>query len=192
MTLSTNVYVLDQVDVRELFHFAQGLLTKYDEQRRTPEQQVWTDEDGWRGEGARRIANRLGQGLPGILKIAYRPDAPLATAEQAATCASDCDADSDYHYHPHACWADLDLDTAYGARFENGMGCGDLHAALVAEIGKWLDGRGIRWEWRNEFTSDVHGGDDRYERLVDLCSGGFEAAAWFRTSVLPAILGGAR
>lgn len=50
-----------------------------------------------------------------------------------------------------------------------------------------LDARNVRWEWRNEFTGDVHGGEDRYERLIDLCSGGFEATAWFRTTVMPVI-----
>ena len=92
-----------------------------------------------------------------------------------------------YHYHPRACWADIDFDTAYGYRDAAGRGCGDLHALLVAEVGNWLDERGVRWEWRNEFTSEVHGGGDRYIRLVDIARGGFEASAWMRTTVLPAI-----
>lgn len=191
MTLSTNVYVLDPVDVRELFHFAQGLLTRYDEGKRTPEQQRWSDEERhavWGEPGTRSIANKIGQNLPGILDISYRPDGPLRTPEQAAAHDDDCDEDCSGNHYRRACFADLDLDTAYSARFEGGMGCGDLHATLVAAIGKWLDERGIRWEWRNEFTGEVHGGDDRYERLIDLCSGGFEATAWFRTTALPAVL----
>lgn len=190
MTFSTNVYVLDRVDARELFHFAQGLLTRYDERKRAPEQQVWRDKERhsiWGEPGTRTIANRIGQGLPGILDISYRPDGPLRTPEQAAAHDDDCDADCTGKYHRRACWADLELDTAYSSRFPGGMGCGDLHAALVAEIGRWLDERGIRWEWRNEFTSEVHGGDERYARLIDLCSGGFEATAWFTTTVAPAI-----
>lgn len=53
-------------------------------------------------------------------------------------------------------------------------------------------GRGVRWEWQNEFTGEIHTG---YSRLVDLSSGGFEASSWFRSSVLPVIAaeaGGAR
>lgn len=190
MTLSTNVYALDPVDPRELFRFAQGLLTRYDEDRRAPEQQQWSDEPRhavWGEPGTWTIANRIGQGLPAILDISYRPDGPLRTAEQAAAHDSDCDEDCDGNHYRRACWADLDLDTAYGYRGPDGMGCGDLHAALVAEIGAWLDERGIRWEWRNESTGDVHGGGDRYERLIDLCTGGFAASAWFRTTVAPAI-----
>ena len=188
MTLSTNLYVLDDVDVRELFRFAQGLLTKYDDRTppQTPDQQVSSDDEGYR-DGTRSLRNQLGQGLPAILEITYRADGPLTTPEQSATCTEDCEPDDDYHYHPRACWADVDFDTAYGYRDARGWGCGDLHAVLVGEVGKWLDERGIRWEWRNEFTGDVHGGDTRYERLIELVSGGFEASAWFRTSVLPAI-----
>jgi hypothetical protein len=205
VTLSTNLYVLDPVDARELFHFAQGLLTKYDDrpEPQTPDRQEWSDEkqnSAWSNPGSWCIRNHIGQGLPAILDVTYRPDGPLTTEEASQTCTEDCDPDSvesgpgGYHYHPHACWADLDFDTAYSYRDSRGWGCGDLHAVLVGEIGNWLDRRGIRWEWRNEFTGEVHGGDARYKRLIELASGGFEASAWFRTSVLPAIqagLGGA-
>lgn len=187
MTLSTNVYVLDKTDVREVFRFCQGMLSQYDEQMRTPEQQVWSDEErAWGRPGARSIANRLGQGLPAILDISYRPDGPLREAQ--TECDQDCDPDEcSGMNHARFCWLDIDFDTAYGYRDAVGRGCGDLHAALVAELGQWLDAKGVRWEWHNEFTGEVHGGDDRYERLIDLCSGGFEATAWLRTSVLPAI-----
>lgn len=133
------------------------------------------------------IENELGQGLPAWLMIGYRPGAPLRSAEQVAACDEDCDPDCDGSYHDRACWLDVDFDTAYGYDHD-GMGCGDLHAALVARLGRWLDARGVRWEWRNEFSGEVHGGVDRYERLADLASGGFEATAWYQTAVLPAIL----
>lgn len=192
MTLSTNIYVLDPVDVLELFRFAQGLLAKYDDRSGWSDsgRQEWTDQDRcsiWGEPGTRTIANRIGQGLPAILEIAYRPEAPLRTAEQAAACSADCDDPCDGDHYRRACWADIDLDTAYGYRDIRSWGCGDLHAVLVAEIGNWLDERGVRWEWRNEFTGETHGGEDRYERLIDLASSGFEASAWMRTSVLPAI-----
>jgi hypothetical protein len=199
MTLSTNLYVLDPVDVPELFRFVQGLLTKYDDrpegERQTPEQQVsHDDESTWRGPGVRSLRNELGQGLPAILDITYRADGPLTTEEQGATCGEYCepggsDDGSDYHDHPTVCFADLDLDTAYGYRDSRGWGCGDLHAAMLAEIGQWLDERKIRWSWRNEFTGEVHGDDDRYPQLVELGRGGAEASDWFRGMVLPAILG---
>ncbi len=198
MTLSTNLYVLDPVDVPELFRFGQQQLTSYDD-RKPPMQaseQQSSDRESWQGDGARLLGNQLGQGLPAILEIAYRPDAPLWTPEQAAAHDEDCEPECDGNHYRRACWADVDFDTAYGYRDAEGRGCGDLHALLVAAIGQYLDMRDIRWEWRNEYTSEVHGGEDRYARLIDLVSSGFEAAAWFRTSVLPAIaahiaLGGA-
>lgn len=194
MTLSTNIYALDPVSPHELFRFCQALMTKYDEPtHRPPEQQSCSDEPLhgiWELPGAWSISNSIGQDLPAILDIKYRPDAPLRTPEQAAEHENDCDEDCDRQHHSRACWLDIDFDTAYGAHFSNGMGCGDLHAALVSQVGQWLDARSVRWEWRNEFTGDVHGGDERYERLIDLCRGGLEAEAWFRTMVLPAIAAG--
>lgn len=191
MTLSTNLYVLDEVDVPALFRFGQSLLAKYDDrpepQRQQPDQQRSEDRESYRGEGARMLSNHIGQGLPAILDIHYRRDAPLASAEQAATCTSYCDPAEDEHDHPRACWADVDFDTAYSYKDSAGRRCGDLHALLVSEMGQWLDARGVRWEWRNEYTGEVHGGDDRYVRLVDLVAGSDEAVAWFQASVLPAI-----
>jgi hypothetical protein len=195
MTLSTNVYILDQLDVRELFHFTQGLLAKYDDrpEPQTPEQQRWSDDERsaiWDDPGSRCIRNGIGQGLPAILDITYRPDEPLRNETDAVAHNEDCEPECKGTWHPRACWADLDLDTTYSYRDSRGWGCGDLHAVLVAEIGNWLDQREIRWEWHNEFTGEVHGGEDRYARLIDLVSGGAEANAWFRTSVLPAIAAG--
>ncbi len=78
MTLSTNIYVLDPIDAREVFRFCQGMLTKYDDAKRTPDLQIWSDgaaqtyRDGDDQTGVRRIANRMGQDLPGILDVTYR------------------------------------------------------------------------------------------------------------------------
>jgi hypothetical protein len=192
MTLSTNVYVLDPVSPHELFRFCQTLLTRFDEAHRPWSRQECSDKPAgaWSAPGAWRIANRIGQDLPAILDITYRPDGPLRTPEQAAEHDEDCDEDCSGEHYRRACWLDLDFDTAYSYQVD-GMGCGDLHAALVAEVGKFLDQRAVRWEWRNEFTGEVHGGDDRYAQLVALCSGGFEAAAWYTHTVLPAIMSGA-
>lgn len=195
MTLSTHVYALDEVDHREVFRFCQALVAKYDDRSRPPHQQRWsakareTYRDGtWaiRPDSPWCVSNEPLQDLPAWLLLHYRPDAPLRTLEQGAACDEDCGTDCDRSYHPRACWLDVDFDTSYGYS-NNGMGCGDLHAMIVVELGQWLDSLGIRWERRNEFTGDVHGGEDRYRRLIDLTSGGFEASAWFQSTVLPAI-----
>lgn len=190
MTLSTNVYVLDEVDVRELFKFCQGLMTKYDEGRSLPpERQVMSDGPGETyydqedQTGVRRIANRLGQNLPAILDITYREGGPLRAAKLG--CSKWCDEPCDDE-HARPCFADVDFDTAYGARFSFG-GCSELHALLVSDLGQWLDERGVRWEWRNEYTGEVFGGDERYTALASLCDSGDKAMDWFRNVVVPAI-----
>lgn len=183
MTLSTNVYVLDEIDVRRLFAFCQKLLTKYDDPRhRPPEAQDCVDKPG-------NLYNKLGQGLPAILDIDHGNGGPLRAEDAGHD--EDCDDDCSGQYHDRACWADVDFDTAYSYRGPNGWGCGDLHAAMLGELGLWLDEQGIRWEWRNEFSGEVWGGDDRYVRLVDLGKGGAEAGDWYRNIALPAIMSSA-
>lgn len=203
MTLNTRVYVLDKVDVHELFREAQRLLGLADDGKRGPDRQQWSNEQDrtWRGGvGATEpgnpwmISNEVGQGLPGWLMVHYRTDGHYRTAEQAAVHSYCNHPDAEYYEpskptcreteHDPVCWAELSIDTAYGYRGPNGYGCGDLHAAYVAGLGEWLDGRGLRWKWLNEFTGEVHEG---YDRLIELASGGFEASAWFRTTALPAI-----
>ncbi|MET8766379.1 hypothetical protein [Streptomyces sp. NPDC004658] len=199
MTLDTRIYVLDKVDPHETFRFCRELLGATD-------RHIWYDRQDktWRkGESFVEpgnpwtVGNELGQGLPALLDVSYRPDAPLRTPEQAAEHDEDiCNLPGVSWYDPEAgpcdgthswtraCWLTVSFDTAYGYRDERGYGCGDLHAEYVAKLGQWFDAKGVRWEWMNEFTGEIHTG---YERLIDLQSGGFEASAWFRTTVLPII-----
>ena len=50
-----------------------------------------------------------------------------------------------------------------------------------------FDNRGVRWQWKNEFTGEVH---DRYDGSTYLGSGGAEASEWFRDIVISAIQAG--
>jgi hypothetical protein len=197
MTLDTRIFVLDQIDPREVFAFCRDLLGASDRHAYTDEQDSSYADGEWavRPDNAWTISNNPGQGLPAWLMIHYRPDAALRTAEQAAEHDEDCNLPEnvgyvaewgpcDGKYHCRASWLTVSFDTAYGYRDDRGYGCGDLHAEYIAKLGQWLDERGVRWEWENEFTGEIHTG---YGQLVELASGGFEASAWFRTSVLPAI-----
>ena len=197
MTLDTRIFVLDKVDHREVFGFCRDLLGATDEHSFTDEQdKTWRKGDAFvEPENPWTIANDPGQGLPAWLMLYYRPDAPLRTPEQAAAHDTDCNLPERDNYvaewgpcdgthHRRACWLTVSFDTAYGYKDDRGYGCGDLHAEYVSRLGQWLDAKGVRWEWENEFTGEVHTG---YSRLIELASGGFEASAWFRTSVLPII-----
>lgn len=177
MTLDTRVYVLDRIDYRETFTKCAQLLGVTEHHR------IEDRQDGTWNAGDRTVESgnpwtimtAPGQGLPAWLMLHYRPDAPYRTEEQAAE-------------HRPACWLEISFDTAYGYQDEQGRGCGDPHASVVAQLGQWLDERGVRWLWLNEFTGEIHSG---YDRLVELCTDGFAASAWFQTTVLPAIQGGA-
>ncbi|MEU9470499.1 hypothetical protein AB0D78_28545 [Streptomyces avermitilis] len=204
MTLDTRIFVLDKVDPHEVFRFCRDLLGAKDSHTFTDKQDSTYAGGEWavRPDNPWTVSNDPGQGLPAWLMLYYRPDAPLRTPEQAAEHDEDCNLpDNDTYvaewgtcdgtHHRRACWLTVSFDTAYGYSDERGYGCGDLHAEYVSRLGQWLDEGGVRWEWENEFTGEVHTG---YSRLVELASGGFEASAWFRTTVLPAIaaeMGGA-
>jgi hypothetical protein len=141
------------------------------------------------------LDNKPGQDLPAWLMLAYRPGRALRTAEDVAPHDEYCNIVGNKYYdpdeelcdstcHPRACWLSIDFDTTYGYRDKRGWGCGDLHSALIAELGFWLDARGIRWEWKNEFTGDVYQGANGLETLGH---GGAEASQWFTNMVVPAI-----
>jgi hypothetical protein len=185
MTLDTTVYILDEVRHKDVFVKCNQLIgateaTKFsDRQLKTWRKGVGEPEPG----NAWTIGNELSQGLCALLSVYYRPGEPLRATDNGHEWYCDPGCDDDEHSNP-ACWLEVSFDTAYSYRDEQGRGCGDLHASIVAQLGQWLDERGVRWLWENEFTGEIHSG---YERLVDLCTGGFEASSWFRTSVMPAI-----
>ena len=185
MTLNTNVYIHDPVDIDALFLFGQSLVS---DGRDVVE---WADEEAWRAPGMRSRYNRLGQGLCAIWDVSYRADGQPLRPDAAAHDPDICDDICDGKWHQTAHWVEVDFDTAYSYSDEKGRNCGGLHAELVAQLGRWLDERGISWSWENEFTSEVHGGPDKYERLADVLGGSAEARSWFLTRALPAIVASA-
>jgi hypothetical protein len=184
MTLDTCMYVHDEVDVHQLFHHFRTLLGAVPQHPYKDREYDWGTEGGW------SIGNDIGIGLPALVRIYYRPGEPLRADGEA--CSDSCDPEDDYHWHKPAMWCEVSMDTAYGYHDELGRGCGDLHAAYVAQLGQWLDERSVSWSWENEFTGDIHAGPDRYERLRDLISSAADASAWFQTTVAPAIAAGLR
>jgi hypothetical protein len=168
MTLDTRIYVHSRVDYREVFVKCNQLIGAH-------EGIAFKDEPGM-------IWNKPGQGLCAFLDVTHGDGAPLREPGEHAKY---CDGEAGECFAPCGvpCWLEVSFDTSYGYSGPEG-GCGNLHARLVAELGQWLDGKGVRWRWRNEFTSEIHWG---YDRLTDLCDGGAEATAWFADIVQPAI-----
>jgi hypothetical protein len=167
VTLSTDVYIHEQVDGDEVFHFCRSLIGA------TPEVKYTADEQS--------IGNDPDQGLCAWL-IVYRKDGMVQPEPEGHD--EWCEPDCTYSHPTPAHWVKVNFDTAYTYRGEKGEDCAALHASLIAQLGTWLDGRGVSWSWSDEFTGEVHKG---YEDLRGLCRGGKEATAWFDGVVLPAI-----
>jgi len=167
VTLDTRIYVQNAVDPKLAFVKCNQLLGAHEGVR--------SSDDG------HCISNRPDQGLAAWLMICY--GSPL----RDGTCPRmphDPDDDEEcWDSHNPACFLEISLDTSYSYTGPDG-GCGDLHARIVAELGQWLDERGARWCWRNEFTGEVH---ERYAGLTELGGGGAEASKWFREIAAPAI-----
>jgi hypothetical protein len=184
MTLDTSIYILDEINYKQVYAQCGRLIGQHEGIKFTDEPaQNWrngerTDDP----DGLRWIYNHPGQGLPALLDMKYRQGGPIKSDPEA--CDRYCDDDCDRTDHEPAHWIEVSFDSPYGYRDEQGRGCGDWHACLVTQLGQWLDERGVRWAWQNEFTGEIHTG---YERLIDLCAGGFEATAWYENTVKPAI-----
>jgi hypothetical protein len=146
MTLSTYIRVLDPTAARPVFDYGRELLGCTDEN-------PWFERDR---EDARVICNRIGQGLPSMLIVKYGHDGPLPADEDEGLPAASLS---------------INFDTAYGYRGPQGSECDDLHAWLVREMGKWLDARGLRWMWNNEYTGEWFTGADGLDDFGDAARG---------------------
>jgi hypothetical protein len=185
VTLNTAIYLHGQADVPEFFEFCQRALLAFDGQARKLDQVIWSDTEGYCDKTTRRRANQLGQGLPAILDLTYRTDAPLLTVEQSTEhddwCNEDGDCDGSGHTPSH--WAEVSLDTAYSYKDPHrGWRCGDLHAALIRLFGSYLDEHGVQFSWQNETTGEVH---DGYNNLDELGPDAAAGAGWFDDVALP-------
>lgn len=184
MTLNTSVYVHDRADTGAIFHLCRELLGAAD-------RHTFTDEPCGYRNGEWAMAHPPGLGLPAWLMIYHRAGAFLRP--DADACDGNCwtpgegEEGEPEHFHRPAMWCEVTFDTGYAYRDEQGRGCGDLHACLVAALGQWLDTRGVTWSWVNEFDGAVYGGEDRYARLTELMQAGHRATEWFGAWVLPAI-----
>jgi len=166
MTLSTDLVIIEPVNPRKVFDFALSLLSEG-----YPGEPTW--EHVRKGEGkypasTSHYSTTCGQGLAAWLFVHYADDGPLSLDDEVVP--------------PHC--VRIDWDTAYGFRGQNGEGCGDLHARMVATVGHWLDEQGLTWWWHDECEDGWHRG---YEGLERLASSGAQAQAWFTSIVAPAI-----
>lgn len=155
--MTTHIAILGAVPLKELFEHGRTLLGADDSI-------TWEDKEHFSDPGARSIFNNLGQGLPGIWNIAYRPDAPLRM--EAHRCEWD-EANERYRCAPEgqefcgltngpACALEASIDTAYSYKTDSGAWCGDLHAWFITEIAAWCAQRGADARWyAGEVSSEL-------------------------------------
>jgi hypothetical protein len=107
---------------------------------------LWKQDEG-------EYASTLGQGLPAILTVNYATDGPLVWPPMEYREPEDDDLGP---MPQHA--VSVDFDTAYGYKDAVGGGCADLHAFLLAEVGRYLDdlAKPPRWVWHHEERGTWH------------------------------------
>ena len=190
MTLNTAIF-LDgahgRTVAREVYDFFNTLLGPRQDGRPTA---MHDEQMPWVSDGVRSFGNQLGQGLPAILEVSFRDNAPLATAEQATEHTEDCEWDikegiSCAWNHPVACGILTTLDTAYGYSDAYG-GCSVLHARYIVDFyNNFVLPRGLSMRWKNEYSGKINEGINGIEEFLD---GGDEAYEWF-TDVMKKIEG---
>lgn len=164
MTLSTYIIGKDPIAIEPLFRFCQGLLSP-DIESQVVKRTRPGDERHWRRNPV--VMNVIGQGLPSMLIIEYGADGPLVLDDpEEETFPEDRDYLREQNKHRAGAFS-INLDTAYGYRGPNGGGCSDLHAWLVQRIGRYLEERGVAFEWRREFTGEWYSSLDDLHELGD-------------------------
>lgn len=161
MTLHTRLAVTSPgIDPKEIFDLLLNLVGADAEQKALAEETK-------NGDGSASISMPMGLGLNALCWMDYRTDGELLTQDAEETTDFDeierarahnerleeeGDGYDDYIYLSYAppSYIVLHFDTAYSYKAPNGAECGDLHAWMIREIGKWLAEREASYSWYDE------------------------------------------
>lgn len=170
MTLSTLIAIVEPTSVKDVFDECRRLIGG-------EQAEFAHDQPNRYDETVNTYRNYAGQGLPALLIVRYGMEAPIRPETD--------DDDPEYRSGPPVdAWSiEVDFDTAYGYRAENGAGCSDLHAWLVVELGRWLSNRGLTWYWLNEYDGSWHLGVSEIAILGNPVKGRLEQGEHGRTAV---------
>lgn len=125
MTLTTRVYVHDQISRSEVMDYCNRLLE-------APKDVATRDEEMWLAEDGRRVMGNLPcQGLDGLLKVYYRANAFYEEEDRY-----EHDGEERWLSSPK-CWIQVSIDSPYGYRGENGESCG---GRLLVSSSTWAGG----------------------------------------------------
>lgn len=142
MTMTTRVYALDPVNGASLHAEATRLVNPTD-------QEVITEDDRTGSfytyvDGRAQLRNTADQGLAALVWTHFGVDHPI----------TDREIESD------GTIIGPDLDFMAMVAFDTPYGASEHHAWLVAQLGEWLDDRGVRWVWELEYDGSLHKADD--------------------------------
>jgi len=119
-----------------------------------------------RADGVYRVGTEIGQGFHAITDVMYRPQGS-AVFDREVTYrqlypqnyqGSPHDTGDDIAYPP--CTYLLEMDTAYGAHYNNGVNAWSLHLGAIAHLQKWVESLGGSLKFRDEATGRWFDGDD--------------------------------
>lgn len=131
----------------------------------------WENDTSW---SPNSISTTPGQGLPAWTFIHHGADG----AWRAPEAKHEDDVPQPRHF------AAIKFNTVYSYTGPNDIDCTQLHALLMHDVADWLEPQGIPWQWRNEYTDEIH---DQYEGFEAFIGHGIDAMQWLNTVVIPAI-----
>lgn len=180
MTLSTDMYIQGEVDLAQLRWIVQEALAKFDDQQRPVDAQLWEEDS--RPEH-RSYSTVVGQGLPAWTFIHFGENGVWRSPEDEYAHPDDVEEGEEPWFVAPRHFAAIDFDTTYFYSGPNGETCAQLHAALMLQVGAWLEAQGVPWQWRNEYSDEIH---DAYEGFEEFAGHGAESKVWAK-SVMSAI-----
>lgn len=182
MTLSTDMYIQGEVDLAELRRTIQEALAQHD--GRPIHAQRW-EENGGSGNDSpfweHTFASVGGQGLPAWTIVYHGAEGAWRAPEDEYD--DDVEEGEEPRFVAPKHFAHIDFDTAYAYTGPHGEGCSELHTALMLQVGAWLDAHGVPWQWRNEFTGDIHNAHEGFEEFAGR---EFAATAWY-SAIMPVL-----
>lgn len=177
MTLDTRFVINAPTDPREVFDFCNSLIG-------ATEATQWShDEAGkWKWQHNHAYRNHAGQGLCALMDVEYGVNGGKLREDKYDDEGIEITGVGE---HEPEGYVEVSFDTAYGYRGPGGLTCGELHAGLVAHLGRWCEERAYPHSWQNEFSGEWF--QDWRVAADELGKSSEAARKWFMGTVLPAI-----
>lgn len=185
MTLNTSVYILDPIDVEELFAWGNDNLIKPSSTPRVTRYSIGDLPYSFDSTPITHahVGNDLGQGFDAIFDIDHWEGALHDAAEEE----EDEDMKKYFSNRPKH-YAEVSFDTSYGFKESSAhpgiSGCDNLHALYVGLLHQHLSEKGVRMAWKNEYSGEIFEGINGIDTLL---KDGDDTQEWFHNIAKPTI-----